>query len=96
MEENQTFDSPTLGLPNVRGFKIAALNIASLPGHIEELKTYMALKPIDIQAVNEARLDDSVSSSEMSIPGYCLERNDVLFPKRERVFHRGIQTPRNK
>ena len=21
---------------------------------------------------------------------------DVLFPKRERVFHRGIQTPRNK
>ena len=52
MEENQTFDSPTLGLPNVRGFKIAALNIASLPGHIEELKTYMALKPIDILAVN--------------------------------------------
>ena len=76
MEENQTFDSPTLGLPNVRGFKIAALNIASLPGHIDELKTYMALKPVDILAVNETRLDDSVSSSEMSIPGYCLERND--------------------
>ena len=69
MEENQTFDSPTLGLPNVRGFKIAALNIASLPGHIEELKTYMALKPVDILAVNETRLDDSVSSTEMSIPG---------------------------
>ena len=76
MEENQTFDSPTLCLPNVRGFKIAALNIASLPGHIEELKTYMALKPIDIPSVSETRLDDSVSSSEMSIPGYCLERND--------------------
>ena len=76
MEENQTFDSPTLGLPNVRGFKIAALNIASLPGHIKELKTYMAVRPIDILAVNETRLDDSVSSSKMSIPGYCLERND--------------------
>ena len=36
----------------------------------------MALKLIDILAVNETRLDDSVSSSEMSIPGYCLERND--------------------
>ena len=26
----------------------------------------------------------------------CLLLRDVLFPKRERVFHRGIQTPRNK
>ena len=24
------------------------------------------------------------------------KRYEVLFPKRERVFHRGIQTPRNK
>ena len=76
VEENQTFDSPTLGIPNVRGFKIAALNIASLLGHVEELRTYVALKSVDIVAVNETRLDDSVSSSEMSIPGYCLERND--------------------
>ena len=36
----------------------------------------MALKSVDTLAVNETRLDDSVSSSEMSIPGYCLERND--------------------
>ena len=75
VEENQTFDSPTLGLPNVRGLKIAAPNIASLLGHIVELRTYMALKSVNILAVNETCLDNSVSSSEMSIPGYCLERN---------------------
>ena len=76
MQENQTLDSPTLGLPYVRGSKIAALNIASLLGHIKELKTYMAVKPINILEVNETRFDDSVSSSEMRIPGYCLERNN--------------------
>lgn len=34
------------------------------------------LSGVDVLAVNETRLDDSVSSSEMSIPGYYLERND--------------------
>lgn len=39
---NQISNSPTLGLPNVGGFKMAALNIVSLPRHIEELKMYLA------------------------------------------------------
>jgi len=27
---------------------------------------------------------------------FSVDKPEVLFPKRERVFHRGIQTPRNK
>jgi len=42
-----------------RGFKLAALNTASIPGHIEELRIYMNLKCIDILAVNKTRLDDT-------------------------------------
>ena len=59
-----------------RGFKLAALNITSIPGHIEELRIYMNSKCIDILAVNETRLDDTISSGEITVPGYALERND--------------------
>ena len=59
-----------------RGFKLAALNITSIPGHIEELRIYTNLKCTDILAVNETGLDDTISSGEVTVPGYALERND--------------------
>ena len=59
-----------------RGFKLAALNTTSIPGHIEELRIYMNLKCTDILAVNETGLDDTISSGEVIVPGYALERND--------------------
>ena len=34
-------------------FKLAALNITSIPGHIEELRIYMDTKCIDILAVTK-------------------------------------------
>ena len=33
-------------------------------------------KCIDILAVNETRLDDTIFSGEVTVPGYALERND--------------------
>lgn len=36
----------------------------------------MLTEPVDILAINETRLDSSIGSNEMSIPGYVLERND--------------------
>ena len=59
-----------------RGFKLTALNITSIPGHIEELRIYVNSDRIDILAVNETRLDDTISSGEVTVPGYALERND--------------------
>ena len=59
-----------------RGFKLAALNIASIPGYIEELRVYMNIKCIDILAVNETRLNNIISSGEVAVSGYILERNN--------------------
>ena len=36
----------------------------------------MNLKCIDILAVNETRLDDTISSDEVTVPGYALKRSD--------------------
>ena len=37
---------------------------------------YVNKKRINIVAVNETRLDDYISSGEVRLPGYILERND--------------------
>ena len=63
-------------LSKSRGFKLGALDITSIPGHIEELRIYMNLKCTDILAVNETGLDDTISSGEVTVPGYALEKND--------------------
>ena len=36
----------------------------------------MNLKCIDILAVNETRLDDTIFSDDVTVPGYALERNN--------------------
>ena len=59
-----------------RGFKLAALNVTSIPGHIDELRIYMNSKSIDILAINETCLDHTISSGEVTVSGYVLERND--------------------
>ena len=66
----------TFGIPNTRGFKMAALNIASLPKYIEELRNYMTSKSVDILAIDETHLDSLFSNTAISIPGYSLERMD--------------------
>ena len=52
------------------------MNIASLPAHIDELRFYMKSQLIDILAINETRLDESIIDREIGIPGYTLERKD--------------------
>ena len=36
----------------------------------------MLSEPVDILAINETRLDDTIGNNEVGIPGYVLERND--------------------
>ena len=61
---------PNLGIPVTRGFKIASLNLVSLYKHIDQLRIYMLSKTVDILAINETRLDNSIQNGEVSIPGY--------------------------
>jgi len=60
----------------MRGFKLASLNIASLPKHIDELRVLLVDNPLDIFSINEMRLDNSVSDDEVYIPGYDIIRRD--------------------
>ena len=63
-------------VPQARGFKIASLNIASLPAHIDELRLLMADKNLDVLAINETRLSDSIDDSCIHIQGYDIVRRD--------------------
>ena len=63
-------------IPKSRGLKIAALNVASLPKHLDELTVLMQSAPFDILALNETRLDNTIPNSEMGIEGYDLLRRD--------------------
>ena len=59
-----------------RGFKMAFLNICSLPKHIDELRILMNNSPLDVIALNETRLDHLISSGEVGLSGYELVRLD--------------------
>ena len=56
-------------LPTKRSFKLASLNITSLPKHIDELRVFLADKPVDALSINETRLHNSVEDSDVYIPG---------------------------
>ena len=55
-----------ISIPSMRGFKLASLNIASLPKHIDELRVLLSDNPLGILSINETRLDDSVSETRFT------------------------------
>lgn len=55
---------------------MASLNIASLLKHIDELRVLMSDQTLDVLAVNETRLDDTVSNQMIHIDGYDIVRRD--------------------
>ena len=63
-------------LPSKRGFRLASLNVNSLLAHIDELRVLLADLPIDVLAINETKLDNSVNDNEVYIPGYEIIRSD--------------------
>ena len=62
--------------PRCRGFKIAALNVNSLSKHNDELRIILNDNVLDVLAINEAKLDDTVSDGELFINGYDIVRRD--------------------
>ena len=74
--DSNTHKQTDFNLPKHRGFKIAFLNIASLSKHIDELRLNMQHQYLDILVLNETRLDETFSNSEISIDKYTLVRND--------------------
>ena len=52
------------------------MNINSLLKHIDELRVLLADSSIDILAINESKIDDSIPDNEINIVGYIMVRND--------------------
>ena len=56
-----------------KGFKMAFLNIVSLPKNIDEIRQHsMTNKHIDLIAFNETRLDSSINDNMVHINNYDL------------------------
>ena len=55
---------------------MASLNINSLTAHIDEVRIFTHDTNIDILAINETKLDASVHSNEVNLPGYEIIRKD--------------------
>lgn len=73
-ESSQVNDQ--ISLDSLTGFRIAHINIASIPKYIDQLRIYLFNKPLDVLSINETRLDNTISNDEVSIPGYNLFRKD--------------------
>ena len=58
----------------IRGFKVALLNLNSLTKHIDELKVFMANKPLDVLAINESKLNLVDSHRLVNLEGYNIVR----------------------
>ena len=61
---------------NCRGLKITQLNVNSLIRHLDELKSLLFYNNIDIFAMNETKIDNSVSDHEIAIENYVTIRKD--------------------
>ncbi|EDO35724.1 predicted protein [Nematostella vectensis] len=62
--------------PTARGFKMAFLNIVSIPKYIDEIRTSKLMNSFDILGFSETRLDDTYTDDELKIHGYDIFRKD--------------------
>lgn len=61
---------------------MACLNINGLLCHVDELRLFLSTASIDILAVNDTKLDHTISSDEIHIPGFDLVRKDRVINRR--------------
>ena len=57
---------------------MAMYNITSLLKHMDEIRVLLTTKKIDVLAINETRLDCTISDDLVSIPNYdiiCFDRH---------------------
>ena len=58
------------------GFKFAHHNVRSLPSKIDQIKIALDGQPLDMLAINETWLDNTIRTEDVNIPGYRFERCD--------------------
>lgn len=55
---------------------MAMLNVASLTKYIDEIRLLLYDKKLDVLALNETRLDSSISDELLAVDGYDIIRAD--------------------
>ena len=55
---------------------MASLNITSLLKHVDKLRVFLNDQNIDVLAINETRLNESISDQEIKVQGYDVIRRD--------------------
>jgi hypothetical protein len=73
---NSTLFLPDFNISNLKGLKIANLNINSLLKHIDEIRILLSDNPFDILAINETKIDSSILDAEIHIDNYTIVRFD--------------------
>ena len=68
--------SPLHCFTSCKGFKLACINVNSLCKHIEEIRYILINSPLEVLAINESKLDGTISDIEVYIPGYIIIRED--------------------
>ena len=63
-------------IPKERGFRMAFLNIVSLPAKIDEIRYSMSNNLIDLIVFNETRLDPNITNNMIHLNDYDLIRKD--------------------
>ena len=54
----------------IRGFKIALLNVNSLTKHVDEIKVFTANTPLNVLTINESKLDLVDGDRLVNLEGY--------------------------
>ena len=67
---------PLSNVATSKGFRMANININSLLKLIDELRVILEKHPLDVLAINESKIDESISDYEIKIPGYVSCKND--------------------
>ena len=67
---------PLHSIANIKGFKLACININSLYKHIDEIRYILMSSPLEVLAINESELDNTITDGEIHIPGYVIIRKD--------------------
>jgi hypothetical protein len=67
---------PDGDISKLKGLRIANLNVNSLTRHVDDIRIMLTNYPFYILAINETKLDSSISDSEIYINGYTIIRKD--------------------
>ena len=69
---------PDFNISNLKGLKIANLNVNSLLKHIDEIRMWLFEKPFDILAINKSKIDPTIRDSEIIIQSFVLIVIDLV------------------